>query len=323
MSARPTSRPGLRRAVLMLVLLAGLVLAVLSLGGQWSEVRDGAGQLSAGYVLAAGLMVILSLMSSLLSWRSMLAGLGSTLPVPRAARIYFVGQLGKYVPGSVWPVLAQMELGAGYGLSRAAVGTASLLTMAVAVPVALLLGLLTVPALVSGDSPAYLLLFLALPAAVVVLSPPVLNPLLARALRLARRPPLPQRLGARPVLQVAGWAGLAHVLLGVQTYLLARDLGADDPLLLLLCIGAFSLASVAGLLALPVPAGAGVREAVLVVTLAPVLPVGQALLLALVSRALLTAGDLLVAAAAARGISRSPAERKFRPEGNHPPSPAS
>ena len=37
----------------------------------------------------------------------------------------FLGQLGKYVPGSVWPVLAQMELGAGYGLSRASVGEPS------------------------------------------------------------------------------------------------------------------------------------------------------------------------------------------------------
>ena len=73
-------------------------------------------------------------------------------------------------------------------------------------------------------------------------------------------------------------------------------------ILLPLAVGAFSLASVAGLLALPVPAGAGVREAVLVVALSPVLPVGQALLLALVSRALLTVGYLAAATAAAREV---------------------
>lgn len=293
-------RPAARRAALVLLLLAGMALAVLSLADQWGEARAAAGRLSAVPLAGAALAVLASLAVSMLSWRSTLAGLGTTLPLPEAARVYFVGQLGKYVPGSVWPVVAQMELGAAYGLSRTVIGTASLLAMAVAVPVALALGLLAVPALLSADASATLLLFLALPVAVVVLSPPVLNPVLARALRLARRPPLPQPLTAGAVARVAVLTGGAQVLLGVQTWLLARDLGASGPFLLPLAVGAFCLANVAGLLAVPVPAGAGVREAVLVLALTPVLPVGQAVVLALVSRALLTAGDLAVAGAAAQ-----------------------
>ena len=282
----------------MLLLLGGLSLAVLSLADQWGEVRRGLSQLSAGLVGAAAISVLLSLVCSLLSWRATLAGLGTAVPLADAGRIYFVGQLGKYVPGSVWPVVAQMELGAAYGLSRPVIGTASLLTMAVAVPVALLIGLLAVPALLSADASSYLLLFLVLPVAALALAPPVLNPVLERALRLARRPPLPQRLTGGAVLRVAWYAAGAHLLLGVQAWLLARDLGAEGALLLPLAVGAFSLASVAGLLALPVPAGAGVREGVLVLCLASVLPVGQALLLALVSRAVLTAADLAAAGAA-------------------------
>jgi len=284
------------------LLLAGLALAVLALTDQWAQVRQGAGALSAGPLVGAALAVLLSLVASLLSWRATLAGLGAPLPVTRAARIFFVGQLGKYVPGSVWPVLAQMELGAAHGLSRAVMGTAGLLTLAVSVPVALLLALLAVPALLSADRSVYLLLFLVLPVAVLVLSPPVLNPLLERALRLVRRPPLPQRLAGGAVLRVALLAGAAQLLLGVHAWLLARDLGAQGAALLPLAVGAVALANVAGLLALPVPAGAGVREAVLVVALSPVLPVGQSLVLALVSRAMLTAGDLAVAAAAARPL---------------------
>ena len=292
--------PAVSRAALGLLLLAGLSLAVLSLADQWGEVRAGAAELSPGPVAASALAVLLSLCASLLSWRSTVQSLGTTLPVARAARIYFVGQLGKYVPGSVWPVVAQMELGSAYGLSRAVIGTSSLLALAVAVPVALVLGLLAVPTLLSADASAYLLLFLVLPVAVLVLSPPVLNPLLARALRVVRRPALPQRLDARAVLRIASFAALAQLLLGVHAWLLARDLGAEGLSVLPLAVGAFALASVAGLLALPVPAGAGVREAVLVVALSPVLPVGQSLLLALVSRAILTVGDLTVAGAAAR-----------------------
>jgi uncharacterized membrane protein YbhN (UPF0104 family) len=293
---------GVRRAALALLLLLALALAVLSLADQWGEVRQGAAELSAGYLAAAGLTVIISLTFSLLAWRATLQGLGAELPLGAAARIYFLGQLGKYVPGSVWPVVAQMELGAAHGLSRAAVGIGSLLTMAIAVPVALLLGLLAVPALLAADASAYVLVFLALPLAVVLLAPPVLNPLLDRALRLLRRGPLPQPLSAGAVLRAALFAGAAHLLLGLQAWLLARDLGAQGWQVLPLAVGAFALANVAGLLALPVPAGAGVREVVLVVALAPVLPVGQALLLALVSRLLLTAGDVGSATVAARGF---------------------
>lgn len=280
------------------LLLAGLSLAVLSLTDQWGEVREGAGNLSLLLVGGAFVAVLLSLTLSLLSWRSMLAGLGSPLPIGGAAGIFFVGQLGKYIPGSVWPVLAQMELGAAYGLPRAAVATTALLTMAVAVPVTLLLGLLTIPALVAEDASAYLWLFAVLPVAVIMLSPPVLNPLLQLGLRLIRRAPFPQRLTTGTVLRVALFAAGAHLLFGIQAWLLARDLGAEGIEVLPLAIGAFSLANVAGLLALPAPAGAGVREAVLVISLSPVLPVGQALLLALVSRVLLTVGDVLVAMAA-------------------------
>jgi hypothetical protein len=97
----------------------------------------------------------------------------------------------------------------------------------------------------------------------------------------------------------------SHLLLGVQAWLLARDLGAEGSAVLPLAVGAFALASVAGLLALPVPAGAVVREAVLVVALSPVLPIGSALLLALVSRVLLTVGDLAAATTAATRVAGS------------------
>jgi hypothetical protein len=282
------------------LLIAGLSLAVLWFAGEWTQLREGARQLSAAPVAGAFACVLASLWLAMLSWRAMLQGLGTDVPVRAAARIFFVGQLGKYVPGSVWPVLAQMELGAAYGLSRTVIGTASLLALGIAVPVALAIGLLAVPALLSAEGSAYLLLFLALPVAALLLSPPVLNPLLDRALRLARRSPLPRRLTGATVVRVALYAAGGHLLLGLQAYLLARDLGASGALLLPLAVGAFALASSAGVLALPVPAGAGVREAVLVVSLSSALPVGQSLLLALVSRAILTAGDLSVAGLASR-----------------------
>ena len=60
--------------------------------------------------------------ANLQAWQVLLAGLGSPLRTTTAGRIFFIGQLGKYIPGSVWPILTQMELGAAGQGAPAAVG---------------------------------------------------------------------------------------------------------------------------------------------------------------------------------------------------------
>ena len=289
---------GLRRAVVVVLLVSALVVAVVSLHARWTELRQAAGQLSPATLGAAFALVLGSLVVSLLTWRSTLVALGSPVGLRPAGRIFFLGQLGKYLPGSVWPVLAQMELGAAEGLARTQVGTASLLSLALGLPGALLIGLLAAPALLSTGGSAYALLFIALPVVALLLWPPVLNPLLGWALRLARRPP-PQRLAGQAVARVALLSSAANLLLGAQAAVLADGLGARGASVLPLAVGGFTLATFAGLLALPVPAGAGVREAVLVATLTPILPLAQAVVLALASRLLLTTADLAAAGAAA------------------------
>jgi uncharacterized membrane protein YbhN (UPF0104 family) len=71
--------------------------------------------------------------------------------------------------------------------------------------------------------------------------------------------------------------GLAFAALVASLYPLAAG---DVPLV----VAAYAAAYAAGFLALLTPAGLGVREGVLVVALAPVLPAGPALVVALVSR---------------------------------------
>ena len=291
---------GLRRGVLVVVLLSALLVAVVSFQARWTELRGAAAQLSPTALGVAFALALGSLALSLLTWRSTLAALGSPVGLRPAGRIFFLGQLSKYLPGSVWPVLAQMELGTAEGLARTQVATASLLSLAIGVPGALLIGLLAAPALLSTGGSAYALLFVALPVVAVLLWPPVLNPLLGWALRLARRPP-PSRLAGRAVARVALLSGAANLLLGAQAAVLADDLGARGASVLPLAVGGFTLAAVAGLLALPVPAGAGVREAVLIATLSPVLPLAQAVVLALASRLILTAADLAAAGVAGVG----------------------
>src|SRR5690606_23657362 len=68
--------------------------------------------------------VVVGIMCSTMSWQVLLDDLGKPIGVGRGAQIFLVGQLGKYLPGSVWAYVLQIELGRKAGLARARVDRA-------------------------------------------------------------------------------------------------------------------------------------------------------------------------------------------------------
>jgi uncharacterized membrane protein YbhN (UPF0104 family) len=291
-------------------LLVAAALLVITLVDRWHEVSTSMRELSLVGVVGSAVATVLAVGLTVLSWRAVLAGLGARLPLRAATRIFFVGQVGKYIPGSVWPVLAQMELSRDYGVARPRSAAASLIVLALAVPCGGLVAAATLP-FVSRDALAsYWWAFAAAAAFVLLLCPPVLRRLLALAFRLLRRPAMTEPVPARAVLAGAGWLLVSFGCYGVATFLLARDLGATvgGPRLLALAVGGYALSWTAGFLVLVLPAGLGVREAVLVLALAPALARDPALVLALVSRLFATVADLVWAGVGVALRPRGPAE---------------
>ncbi|MGH3275482.1 MAG: lysylphosphatidylglycerol synthase domain-containing protein, partial [Streptosporangiaceae bacterium] len=193
--------------------------------------------------------------------------------------------------------LAQMELGNEHQVPRHRSASASVLTMVLALLTGLLTALLALP-FVAGSTD-YAWAVLAAPVLLVLLAPRVLNAVLNRVLRLARRPPLEVRLTGRAVARALGWAFLSWLLYGTQIWLLVTALGAPAGKSAVLALGGFAFAWTIGFLVVIAPAGAGVRDALLALTLGLVVAHGAALAIALVSRLLLTVADLATAAVAA------------------------
>jgi hypothetical protein len=255
-------------------------------------------------VLGALLTVVAGLVASLQTWRSLLASLGSPLPVAAAGRIFFIGQLGKYLPGSVWPVVAQMRMGRDAGLPRARVGLAFLLTLGLSVLWGLVVGLSALPALLREEGNAAASLLLVVPVVLVLLVPKVINGLLARALRLLRRGPLEVPLAGRDIVRGSLWTLLYLLVQGSHVWVLAMGFGADPVESFPVAVGGFAIAFALGPLLVVLPAGAGVREAVLVVLLSTVLPTTDAAAVALTSRGLLMVTDGLFAAVSGAAAAR-------------------
>jgi uncharacterized membrane protein YbhN (UPF0104 family) len=97
-----------------------------------------------------------------------------------------------------------------------------------------------------------------------------------------------------------GW-----IFFGLQIWLLGSRLGLSSGSGLLLAIGGFAFAWCAGFVVVFAPAGAGIREVVLVALFAGVMHRADATAIALVSRVLMTGGDLISAGAAALIARRS------------------
>lgn len=281
------------------LLLLALVFAVTALAAQWDDVRNRIGDLSVGHLVAAGAGAVVSLLAAFLAWRETLAGLGDRVRLVPAARIYYLGQLAKYVPGSVWSIIGQMEHARAIGIRRDRSGAAGLVVIMVSLTTSISLGVLAVPALFDLDSGGYAWVLVLLPVLAVVLWPAVLNRLIETGLRLVRRPPLDAPFTGGVLARIASATTVSNTLLGVVTWLVATDLGGSGWLLLPLCIGAYNIAASIAFVVIPLPAGAGLREAVLVLLLAPEIGTASATLLAIVVRLLLTLTDLGVAATAA------------------------
>lgn len=314
---RPKPTRGARvRGILKFVALA-VVVAFIAwyVAHNWRDVVPLFHTLVWWQYLLSGAAIVVGLIGSMLSWKALLAGMGTRLPMLAAARVFFLGQLGKYVPGSVWPVVAQAELASEYGAPRARSGIALIVQMAVSTVVGTLFSAVCL-ALSSPTAFVHYSWLLAIAViGIVCLIPPLFRRLMGLAGKVLRRQTDDvASLAWRSLLAGAGWSLVMWACFGAHLWLLAITLGGDSLRLLLVAAGGYALAWLVGFVIIFLPAGAGAREAALTLALAPVMSGPKALGLALVSRFLMLAADaaFAIAAVAAERLHRRAAARSGR-----------
>jgi uncharacterized membrane protein YbhN (UPF0104 family) len=276
---------------------AGAVAVVLALAGQWDEARRALAGTEAAWLVAALLLAATAMFAIAWPWADVMAALGSRAPRGRALAWYFVGELGKYVPGGLWTVVGRAEQATTGGLDRSTAYASVALSLVAAYLAAIGVAVALVPVASGGGVP--LAVVALLPAGLAVLHPRVLRPLLGLLRRLARRPLGVEAPSWRVSVGLVARYVPAWLVVGGATWCVARalDPGAG--------VGRVALAAVVswivGLLAVPVPGGLGVREAVFVS--AAGLPLSTGAATAVVARLafmLVDAAGALLGAAALR-----------------------
>ncbi|PRY55850.1 hypothetical protein BCF74_12127 [Knoellia remsis] len=293
------NRSRLLDVVRIVVAALVLVAVVVAVWRNWSEVSSHLHEIAGARLLGAFVLALLAPVFSYLGWRVLLNDLGTRLPLPAGASVFFVGQLGKYLPGSVWSVVAQADMAARLGVPRRRTGVVGLLSILLSVLTGAIVGIPAVPLLLARTGEVRSLWWFA-PAVLLVLLlwPRVLNWGIARALRILRREPLEHELTAPAIGLTTLWFVLAWLAAGLSILALADAMAPERSVtsMVVTSICGFALASAIGMFSVIVPAGVGVRDGLLAVLLGALMPFPAAFTIVVVARFFSVVADVVVAA---------------------------
>jgi uncharacterized membrane protein YbhN (UPF0104 family) len=269
-------------------LVAVLVFAWLGLHDRIDEIGSALRATSFLGVALALLSVLAGLLATGLLWLRLMAALGADLAFREGLSTFFVGQLGKYIPGSVWSIGAQAHMAGRRSVPPRTTVAAGLLFLGYHVTTAVMVGAATL--LLGGLASPW---------------PPWFSVLLLVGSAVGLLPAVVRRLGRRIAgrsasigvgdtavalaLMAMAWAAYSTGLVLLSPGSPWRDVVALG--------GAFALAYAVGVVIVLAPAGLGAREALFVLLLTPLLGVAGAAALALLARLVHTVADGVMAAA--------------------------
>ncbi len=253
-----------------IVSIVGIVMGLGAVGfvartliHEWPRVSDEIADAQIGWLVLGVACAIGGMTSIGWGWRGVMKVLGVDAPLRRVIPWYYVGELGKYLPGGVWPVLGRGELARRGGVPRSRAYASVAMSLGILYLAAMFVAAAFLPFALTGSggfSP-WMLCLLALPVGVVILHHDVLGRLVA----------LVSRLTGRTIdVEIPRWKDslllvLRYVptwlLIGTGTWAVARSVTADleYPRVMFATVLSWTV----GFLAVPVPSGAGIREAVL------------------------------------------------------------
>ena len=248
--------------------------------------------------IAASVLVVFSTYAVLIeAWRRVVVSMGERLPFLAAARIWFLASFGKYVPGKVWALAGAAVLAQRAGVDPSAAVAGALVLQVLSLTSGAAVVAMTAPEVFQsvgqGSQPVLALVILLSVLGVIALTwQPVLDWL--SSLLPSSWPRLraisPVVLGAAFVANVGAWCAY-----GVALLLLTRGLLPVVDLSLPQAIGVFTCSYIVGFLALFAPGGLGPRESVFLLMLSGQVGLKAAAALAIASRLLLTATELIPA----------------------------
>jgi hypothetical protein len=278
-------------------LLAGAIVwyAIASLRGQWAGAADRLRSIHPewSWIGLATIIVLLTYVLLIETWRRVIVASGETLPFGDAARIWFVSNLGKYVPGKIWSIAAMTMMARESKVSPVVAAGSSVMMQLVSIAAGI--GVVLVTGAQAVDQPR-----LAIVAAAVILTGlaaiPVILPAIGRAAAsVTGKDIVLPRMPASIVWMAIASSAVSWIAYGIAFQLFVRGILGNSAGATTSYIAVYAASYIIGFLALFAPGGAVVRESAMVTGMLRLALSGQAdaLAIAVASRLWLTVTELL------------------------------
>lgn len=282
--------------VAQLVLAAAIVwYAVRALRGQWHTAAARLESIRPDWlwISVATSIVLLTYVLLIDAWRRIVVASGERLSFADAARIWFVSNLGKYVPGKVWSIAAMTMMARDRQVSAVAAAGSSVLIQLVTITAGI--GVVLVTGAQGLDRPG-IAVAAAVAILVVLIATPLVLPVVGRAASaLTGKSIVLPHLAASTVWLATLRAVVSWIAYGIAfkffvLAILGSAAGATSSY-----IAVYAASYIIGFLALFAPGGAVVRESAMVTGMLRLGLSGQAdaLAVAIASRLWLTATELV------------------------------
>ena len=247
----------------------------------WAEIQNYQWQIDY-WMLALSVLAGLGTFVIMASnWRRMILGFGYKVSLAKSFRIFYLSDMGRYIPGKIWPLLGILYLTKKEGIPPEQATASFVLVQMFAIPASLLVfvvalqvepGLLVDQVAVLGANSTYLLTAVwIMISALLVLWPQRLLKLGNAVLRRFSRPEVQFELDKKVALRLFVGYAIGWFCYGIAFYLFVKSVMPQADLSLIAAAGIFNAAYQIGYLTLFAPGGLGPREMVMGFMLIPFL----------------------------------------------------
>ncbi|HET7693949.1 MAG TPA: lysylphosphatidylglycerol synthase transmembrane domain-containing protein [Gemmatimonadota bacterium] len=265
------------------------------LARNWSEVTAHPWTIHWTRMALATVGVLVAYSVFVLCWRRILGHLGGRLSVRDAHRVWYIGNLARYVPGKVLQLAGTAYLARAKGVSPVLTVSASLTSQLFVLAAGLVVAAATLPELsaAAGREAVWPIGFGIAALLLLFVLTPALDFAYRLGLRAIGRSEYHETVPARERIVLLAANVAAWMVFGTGFWLFVRALTPIEADTLLSMIGISAAGYVGGYLAVFVPGGLGVREGLYAILLAAYVPPTMAVAIAIFCRLWLTACELL------------------------------
>jgi hypothetical protein len=277
--------------------------------GNWDEVRAHHWQINWWLLSLSVALHLLAFALFAHAWCLLMRGFGYRVPLKHGFKIAYIANLGRYIPGRIWPIFGMVYVAKQMKISEQAAVASWGMALLFGMPPSFVVGFATIllyPQMLAGSLSSYVGLGMYVVAAatflvsLILLFAPNLSLGLANfCLKLLKRPPIQFNIALRDAVGVYLGYMVGWIVYGLAFWIFLHAVIENPGVPLLVGIGSFIIAYQIGYLAIFTPGGLGARELVMIGLLTPYLgPLAAGI--AVAARIWNTISDIIASAIALR-----------------------